>query len=299
MDQPLQTLANGRLTAAVSPLGAELRSLAVDGRERMWRADPAWWSASAPLLFPIVGALAGDAYRLGGQTYALPKHGFARRSLFSLMDAARDRATFRLEASAATRAVYPFDFRMDVTFHLVGDALHITADLGNQGAAPMPASFGFHPAFNWPLDPDGDRLAHQILFDHDEPAPIRRLTVDGVVAPDPLPTPVKGRRLALADRLFDHDALLFDRLTSRGLVYGAPGEAGLRIDFPEMPYLGVWTKPGAPYLCIEPWQGIADPEAYAGDFRDKPGVISVAPGEARRFAMSVRAVDRVASPQTP
>jgi galactose mutarotase-like enzyme len=285
------------LTAAVSPLGAELRSLAVDGRERMWRADPAWWGASAPLLFPIVGALAGDAYRLEGKTYALPKHGFARRSLFCMIDAAPDRAAFRLDANDTTRAVYPFDFRLDVTFHLADDALQMTVDLANRGSTPMPASFGFHPAFNWPLDADGDRAAHQILFDQDEPAPIRRLTADGVLAPDPVPTPVRGRRLALADALFAHDALIFDRLASRGLVYGVLGGPGLRIDFPDMPYLGVWTKPGAPYLCIEPWQGIADPEAYAGDFRDKPGVVLVEPGRPRRFAMSVRAVDQI--PATP
>jgi galactose mutarotase-like enzyme len=292
MADALLTLSSGRLRAAVSPLGAELRSFSVEGRELMWRADPRWWGSSAPLLFPIVGSLAGDAYRLDGQSFSLPRHGFARRRGFSVVEAADDRAVLRLQADDTTRAVYPFDFRLDVEFRLAADALHIAATVANPGPAPLSASFGFHPAFNWPLDPAADRLAHRIVFDQPEPAPLRRLTAQGLLSLDPLPSPVQGRMLPLTDALFAHDALIFDRPQSRGLIYGAPGAMGLRIDYPDMPYLGLWTKPGAPFLCIEPWQGLADPEGYAGDLRDKPGVIEVAAGDSRVFAIRVGIVDR-------
>jgi galactose mutarotase-like enzyme len=291
MNPPLQTIASDRLTVAVSPDGAQMVSLKVDGREWLWRADPTWWPSSAPILFPIVGGLNGDAYRVDGHTYALPRHGFARRSLFALTEATADRAAFRLQADAATRAVYPFDFRLDLAFQVSGARLDITATLSNRGAAPLPASFGFHPAFNWPLEPEGDKRSCRIVFDAPEPEPIRRLTLAGLIQAQTLPTPVEGRVLALRDELFDHDALIFDQPTSRGLVYGAPGGPGLRLTFPDMPQLGVWTKPGAPFICIEPWQGMADPVGFTGDLRDKPGVIEVAAGAQRVFAMSLAVVD--------
>jgi galactose mutarotase-like enzyme len=285
MSEALQTLSSGRLSAAVSPMGAQLRSLSADGRELLWGADPAWWGSSAPLLFPIVGSLNGDAYRVGGRSFSLPRHGFGRHSRFELVEAAPDLAVFRLASSEETRAIYPFDFRLDVRFRIEGARLTLTAVLANLGAGPLPASFGFHPAFNWPLA--GERADHRILFDEDEPGPIRRLGADGTLEPEPIPTPVRGRVLDLRDDLFQHDALIFDRLNSRGLVYGTAEGPSLRIAFPAMPHLGIWTKPGAPFVCIEPWQGLADPQGYAGDFRDKPGVVETAPGQTRTFAMSV------------
>ena len=95
------------------------------------------------------------------------------------------------------------------------------------------------------------------------------------------------------DDLFVDDALIFDAHTSRGLTYGAPGYPGLRVDFPEMPELGIWTKPGAPYVCVEPWAGIADPEGFEGEFADKPGVISIAPHAAHSFTVRIALADKV------
>ena len=87
--------------------------------------------------------------------------------------------------------------------------------------------------------------------------------------------------------LFEDDALIWDRLASRGCTYGAPGGTSLAITFPDTPMLGVWQKPGADYICIEPWAGIADPAGFAGDFRDKPGVMALAAGTSRSFRMGV------------
>jgi galactose mutarotase-like enzyme len=105
--------------------------------------------------------------------------------------------------------------------------------------------------------------------------------------PEPQPTPVEGHTLTPDAALFEADALIWDELASRSLRYGAPGGPSLEIAFPDTPMLGIWQKPGANYLCIEPWQGIADPLGYDGDFRDKPGVISLPPGETRVFRMDV------------
>lgn len=284
---PLVSIAGASLSAEIDPLGAELHALRdAEGRDLLWNGDPAIWSGRAPILFPIVGAVAGGVIRVDGHEYPLPRHGFARRKTWAAIEHSADAATFRLSPDDETRAVYPFDFRLDLRFAIDGTSLSLTATLTNPGDAPLPASFGFHPAFLWPL-PGGAREDHIVRFAEAEPDPIRRLDSGGLLRPAPEPSPVCGRDIAVRDAMFDDDAMIFDALASRSVRFGAPGGTILDIAFPDMPLLGIWTKPGAPYLCIEPWQGIADPEGFAGEFRDKPGVIEVPPGQDHIFAMRI------------
>jgi len=288
------TIASETIGATLTSLGAEMVGLATEGRELQWDGDPAVWNGRAPLLFPIVGALAGGRYRLGDDTYALPRHGFARRSLFDVVEHDGGRVVFRLAASDATRAVYPFDFVLDVTYAVDGPALAITASVGNRGDGPMPASFGFHPALRWPLPFGGARADHVVRFEHDEPAPIRRLDGDGCLLPQAFPSPVEGRTLRLRDELFTDDAVIFDRPASRRVVYGAPGCKAIAVSFEGMPQLGIWSKGGgAGFVCIEPWQGYADPAGFDGTLFEKPGVVVIAPGASHVFAMRIEVVEEV------
>jgi galactose mutarotase-like enzyme len=267
------------LRAGVDPFGAGLVALRdARGLDLLWDGDPAVWNGQAPILFPIVGALNGGRYRLGEETFALERHGFARRRAFTLMSRDARSAVFRLEADAGTRALYPFDFALDMAFTVDGATLGMTATVRNTGAEPLPASFGFHPAFRWPLPYGAAREAHVIRFEADEPAAVRLIDGDGLLRAAPEPTPVRGDTLALTDALFTDDVLIFDALKSRRLRYGPPEEPALDIAFPDAACLGLWTKPGAGYLCIEPWRGIADPQGFAGDLRDKPGVVLTPPG---------------------
>ncbi len=285
----LITIASGELTARINPQGAELWSL-TDAREReyMTDADPAFWTGHAPLLFPIVGSLNGNAYRVNGKPFALNRHGFARASRFELTGRDAASARFRLGDSAETRTAYPFAFALEMAFRLDGWTLHMEAAVSNPGEEALPFSFGYHPAFAWPLPGAAARDAHRITFAEDEPQPIRRLDgSSGLVLPEPQPTPVKGRTLTPDASQFEADAMIWDRLNSRSLIYGAPGGASLAIAFPDTPMLGIWQKPGAHYLCIEPWQGIADPMGHAGDFSDKPGVVTLEPDARRSFRMDV------------
>jgi len=283
----LISIASGELTARISAHGAELHSLTdAAGREYMTDADPAFWTGHAPLLFPIVGALKDGAYRLDGREYRLAKHGFARNSAFALVERDESRALFRLTDSEETRAGYPFAFTMDMEFALADATLAMTATVRNPGDKPLPFSFGFHPAFAWPLPAAAPKEDHAIVFAEPEPQAVRRLDAAGLLAHSE-PTPVDGQRLALRAELFEADALIWDRINSRSVTYGAPGGASLEIAFPDTPMLGIWQKPSARFICIEPWAGIADPAEFAGDFRDKPGVMELAPGASRSFRMDV------------
>jgi galactose mutarotase-like enzyme len=284
----LVAITSAMLTARINPLGAELWSLTDEGgREYMTDADPAYWTGHAPLLFPIVGALNAGVYRLGEAVYSLPRHGFARTSMFELSARHGAEVCFRLTDDEGTRATYPFAFALEMAYELDEWTLRMTATVRNRGDAPMPFSFGYHPAFAWPLPGGAAKEMHRIVFAQDEPQPLRQLDAAGLIAPEPRQTPVKGRELAPTPGLFKADALIWDSLGSRALAYGAPGGATLDIAFPDMPMLGIWQKPGANYLCVEPWQGIADPFGYAGDLRAKPGVVILAPGQDRSFRMDV------------
>ncbi|PEQ12366.1 aldose epimerase [Novosphingobium sp. PC22D] len=287
----LVAIGTRELTARINPMGAELWSLTDgEGREYMTDADPAFWTGHAPVLFPIVGELKDGTYRLDGRDHALARHGFARRSMFDLIEHRGNVARFRLTDGAETRAVYPFAFVLELAFRITGRRLEMEASVRNPGDVPLPFSFGYHPAFAWPLPGGGEKLAHVLEFAEAEPHPIKRLGDNGLVAREEA-TPIEGRTLRLAPALFEDDAMILDALESRSLVYRGAGDAPrLEIAFPDTPYLGIWQKPGAHYICVEPWQGLADADGFDGDFCDKRGVVLLAPGAVHSLRMDVTLV---------
>jgi galactose mutarotase-like enzyme len=281
------TVGSSALTAKVDPLGAQLSILRdASGHELLWDGNPAFWHGRAPLLFPIVGALSRGVYRIAEKTYVLPRHGFARNKRFEVLSTSPTTAEFALSSDDETRAVYPFHFQLRVRFEVIDATLTVTTSIRNEGDGPMPASFGYHPAFRWPL-PGGARALHAIEFELDEPAPIRRLDGAGLMTPIRYSTPVRGRRLLLDDGLFREDAVILDSVRSQAVIYGADVGPRLTVRFPDTPYLGLWSKPGAPFICIEPWHGMADPVGFTGDFTEKPGVFIVPPRAQRELRMQV------------
>lgn len=285
------TIRSESLCVEISTLGAELQRIAdSDDRQLLWDGDPVVWHGRAPILFPVIGLLVNGCYRLGGMVYQMPKHGFARHSVFEVVAKAEDMITMRLTASDKTRLIYPFEFQLDIGFALAANTLRVTATISNNGTEAMPASFGFHPALRWPLPYGIMRGDHRIRFACDEPEPVRRIDSHGFLKLATEPTPVHGNQLAIRDELFLDDALIFDRLYSSHLDYGGTYGPQIRMRFDDFPTLGVWTKPGAGFLCIEPWQGFSDPEGFDGEIREKPGIIEIAPGSARELVMSISLV---------
>ena len=196
-------------------------------------------------------------------------------------------AVFKLAADEASLRIYPFEFELEVRYEITGATLSVTTSIRNRGHAPMPASFGYHPGFRWPLPFGQARSKHFIEFESDETAPARRIDAAGLLTPERHPTPITGRRLELADSLFAQDVLIFDQIKSRSVLYGSESGPRIRVSFPDAPCLGIWTKPGAPFICIEPWHGMADPEGFSGDFKDKPGVFILQAGESLSANMDI------------
>ncbi|MCA0013693.1 aldose 1-epimerase family protein [Mesorhizobium sp. B292B1B] len=281
MAQDSQTLHGDGISAVIVGQGAELVSLRdADGLELVWQAGPAWRRHS-PVLFPIVGRLKGDQLRHRGQTYPMTQHGFARDKSFAWAERGSRSCMLVLTDDAETRTHYPFAFRLAVAYTLDRRQLGVTFEITNTGDEPLPASIGAHPAFNWPLLPDLPKEAYRLTFAQPEPAPIRRLK-DGLLLTARQPTPIEGNSLALSDRLFDEDAVILDQPASTAVRYGADRGPAIEMHWHGFRELGIWSKPGgAPFLCIEPWYGLASPADFDGEFADKLGLMLIEPAGRR------------------
>jgi galactose mutarotase-like enzyme len=280
MSKDEHTLRGDDITAIIASDGAELISLKNrQGLELIWQAGPLW-PRHAPILFPIVGRLKNDALRHQGKVYPMTQHGFARDRRFNWAERGPTSCTLVLVDDAQTRARYPFAFRLAVTYTVAQAHLDVAFEVTNTGDEMLPASIGGHPAFNWPLLPGLAKEAYRLTFSSEEGAPIRRLK-DGLLRPSPEPTPIQGKTLALAEQLFEDDAIILDHPASTSVRYAADGGPSIEVSWQGFPELGVWSKLGAPLLCIEPWHGFASPVNFDGEFVDKPGLMQIAPGARR------------------
>jgi len=282
------TIANGYLSATVRSNGAELCSLQdATGQEMLWQAGPEW-PRHAPVLFPIVGELRDQTLRVDGHDYRIGRHGFARDRGFAWGARTATSCRLVLHDDPQTRAMFPFGFRLSLDYTLTDDALEVTYTIANTGAAVLPCSAGAHPAFRWPLADGADKSDHVLEFEVEEPEPIWRLDRNGLLLPNPAPTPVIGNRLSLDPDLFDADAIVMQRPRSRSLRYAAPGAPTIEVSWEGFRDLGIWSKPGADFLCIEPWYGTASPADFDGAFRDKPGLMLIPPGDRRVLIYRIR-----------
>ena len=285
------TIRNEQLEAQFTLWRAELVALRDRrGREFLWDGNPEVWKGHSPILFPIVGMVPNDIATISGKSYPLRQHGFAPLSEFTLIESATDACIFRLEANAETRKSYPFDFTLDIRYALVAGTLSMTAIVSNRSESDMPYSFGFHLGFRWPLPDAGPRAGHVLEFEREESAPIRR-PQDGLLDPQTFENPIDGRRLLLRDALFEQGAMMFDEIASRRVRFGSDRGPYLDAKWKNLPHLGIWTKPGAHYLCIEPWQGMSAPSNFKGELSEKPGILILKPGETNEFTMLITVVD--------
>ena len=274
--------------AVIAPTGAELQALRLGGADLLWTAGPLW-PRHAPLLFPIVGRLKSDTLRYRGTAYAMPKHGFARDQDFAWIERTASTCTLELRDDATTRAAYPFPFRLRAAYTLKAYELRMNVELLNPGDAPLPASLGLHPAFRWPLVPGISKTSHHLVFEQEEPGPLRRLDAQGLLTPELHPTPIQGRELSLREDLFSEDALIFLEPRSRSVRFAAEGAPTLALNWEGFPHLGGWTKPdtGPAFLCIEPWEGYASPVDWDGEFAEKPGNFLLPAGATRHWALGI------------
>lgn len=277
---------SAHLRADVLLQGAELCALAgADGQQYLWAAGPAW-PRHAPNLFPIVGRLKDDTLRHRGKTYRLNQHGFARDMAFAWVDRSADGCVLALTDSAETQAQYPFKFRFEIAYAASGSTLRITYTVSNTGNETLPASMGAHPAFRWPLTPGRPKDDYTLTFDAEETDQLRGVS-GGLLTPADRKNPIFDRRLALAEALFADDALILEKPASRSVRFAAEAGPALTVAWEGFSQLGLWSRAGGDFLCIEPWEGMASPHDFDGEFADKPWLMLIPPGISRTATVQI------------
>ena len=276
----LHQISRDGYSAAISSLGAELKSFKNDtGEEYMWSGNPEIWKGTAPVLFPIVGELREGLYSHKGKFYRMTRHGFARTSMFTHESLGDGESSFVLRSSPDTELVYPFQFELEVRFRIERARLRVSYRVTNRGDEIMPFMLGSHPAFALPVD----RCAlesYYLEFEKAETLDLYHLA-DGLLCREPEKTYLKNEKtIRITDTLFDNDALIFENIESREIyIYRDGTGRRLTLDTGGAPYLGIWAKPGAPYVCLEPWHGHADEAGADFDIINKNHFTTLRPAE--------------------
>ncbi|MGQ1785526.1 aldose 1-epimerase family protein [Saccharicrinis sp. GN24d3] len=275
----IHTIQNNFLSVSVLHKGAEISSLKSlkTGQEFMWNANPDIWGSHAPVLFPIIGCLKDGKYNYKGKEYSIPKHGILRNNEnLELESISKDSLTLKYTYDAHSLKMFPFEFEFYITFKLVESKLIVDHKVVNLGDNEMLFSLGAHPGFNCPLK-EGEKYSDYYLeFEHSETDHTWNVSKEGLISGEAELVLDNTNILPLTDTLFDKDALIFKNLKSRLVsLKNKNNDTTLTLSFPDFNYLGIWAKPKAPFVCIEPWLGIADSEDSNGNFEEKEGVIKV------------------------
>ncbi len=274
------SLTNGIITAEVSEIGAELKSLRKDGCEYIWEGDPAIWAGTAPVLFPILCKLKDDQYTLDGKTYELTKHGFVRHATFLVESKTDTSVTMLYTDNEETRNMYPFKFEFRVIFTLSNSSLKVEFKVNNLNDTEMYFSVGAHEAYATP----GGIEDYDIVFPNKENLDAVLLE-SGLLLNETKPFGKNTEYLPLYERYFELDTLIFKNLKSRSLILkNRITDKAVEVEFPNFDYLGIWHMPGANYVCIEPWSGLPDNMDTDHNIKTKEGIVILAPhGEYRNI----------------
>lgn len=266
-------ITNGIITVEIAELGAEIKKLTVNGEDRLWSGDPEWWANVAPVLFPICGGLKDDKFTFEGKTYDLQKHGFAKLMEFEVEKTGKSFATFLLKDTPETLKSFPWEFEFRITYTLIGHRVEVKYDVKNLSSKTMYMSVGSHEAYACPEGIED----YDIIFEKKEN--LKAAVVKGKLLGRETETVLlDSDTLPLYNKYFDVDALVFTDLKSRFVTLrNRKTGKSVSVSFPDRDYLLLWTKPSAPYICIEPWSGIPSYEDDSLDITAKTGINAVPP----------------------
>lgn len=283
-------ISNSRLTVTVSDYGAQLQSVLLDGTERLWQGDPAVWDERSPILFPFVGRIKEGKYTFEGKEYpAEGPHGFARRSVFSLVEQGDSFLTYRLTASKTTKAVYPFDFVLDITYRIEENRLTQSFTVTNPEERTIYYSFGAHPGFLVP--PTEGSAFDDWYLEFAEGETLNQAMLDGMfmsrrVEPCRF---AKGNKIALYHAMFDDDAFILTGLKNKKFVLkNDKTKEQIASDCSDFEYIAFWQAAGsgAKYVCIEPWNGLPSDATDPEDLTVKRDMRTLAPKKSETCSVS-------------
>lgn len=286
---------NGILEVEASAHGAELISIKRNGKEYVWQGDPEFWGRHAPVLFPLVGKVWNNEYRVDGKTYTLGQHGFARDMDFEVLpQTTPTRMAFRLCSNEQTRKLYPYDFELTVEFEIEDGVLAKRSYVKNTGDGTMYYMLGDHPAFYYKdFNPEDEVHGYAEFLNGDEilkTMMLSPLSEHGALKKEKTVLNIPGGILELKASTFDDDALVFENSQiDKVILFDKERKPYLEVGFPDARTLGIWSSKGknAPFVCVEPWNGLTDPEGFSGDISERAWIQKLEPGVERRHEYRV------------
>ncbi len=287
----IHTIENNFLTVQIQHKGAEICSLKSkkSNQEFMWNADPDIWGSYAPVLFPIIGMLKNGTYSYNNKIYSIPKHGFIRNNdNLEVAEKSDDSITLSYKYNEDSLAMYPFKFVFLITFKLVENSLQVIHTVDNVDEKEILFSIGGHPGFKCPLKDNESYTDYYIEFEEVENENTWTLAPSGLLSGDSIPSLNNTKMLPLHETLFINDALIYKTLkSSRASLKNKNSNTTLTVSFDDFDYLGIWAKPGAPFVCIEPWLGITDADNTNGELSTKEGIIKLDANNSYQASFSI------------
>lgn len=275
----IYTIENEYFTLAVKELGAELTSLKSKktGIEYIWYGNPDIWYGQSPILFPVIGRLLDDKYRLNGKEYSMEKHGIVRKKPFKLVEKTEDTLTFLQSDDETSLEIYPYHFDLYVTFKLNDDGVEVSHKVINKNDTVMYYSLGAHPGFNC-------KIGDYFEFDNPQASVMNeQIDLDSLLLDEQVELLKNEKRITIEKNTFDKDALILSGYTDNVISLKSDDHNRVIRFYFDSPILGIWAKPNAPYVCIEPWWGINDNHVKKADLSEKRGIMSLNPNEDRTF----------------
>ena len=308
----IYTLKNSEMEVQVSSKGGELVSMKdADQTEYIWIGDATYWKRHAPQLFPCIGRLTNNQYRMDGALHEMGQHGFLRDYELTKVESeeqagaetVRDAAGqagaeaetvtslhLQLQSDTSTRQLYDRDWTVDIFYSLCGKTLSVRFQVRNCDTRTMRFGYGIHPGFNVPLNP-ALRFEDYWLDFHEVSTPkqmelTEHYTISGGMHDYALE---EDRYLPLQHSLFDHDAIILKDMPHTVTLGSQKDEKKVTVTFPDMPYLGIWHAPetDAPFVCIEPWSSLPSTDSVIDEFETKPDFITVEPEETYMNSWSI------------
>jgi galactose mutarotase-like enzyme len=277
----IELIENDFLRMEVNAFGAELKSIfnKENQKEYLWQADPAFWARRAPVLFPIVGKLKNNTYKTEGKSWTMNQHGFARDVIFQLTGKTKDSLTYSTKYSVDSLKQYPYKFELQIQYSLKEKNISTEYKVINLDDKNIFFSIGGHPGFTCPINPEEKITDYYIEFETKENA-VRHLLNGSNFSGETKSLLKHENIIPLSEDLFHADAIVLKNLKSSYLkLKSKKSDYELVFNFKGFPYLGIWKKIDAPFICIEPWFGLADYESFEGELKEKEGIISLAQRE--------------------
>jgi galactose mutarotase-like enzyme len=286
------TLRNEALTVVISTLGAEVQSITTAaGTELMWQADKAVWGRHAPLLFPIIGRLKDQCYTLNGERIPISQHGFARDTEFTVEHQTEHSVTLSMGENEETKKVYPFSFRLSVTYKLKGASLTKSHTVTNCSDGPMPYEIGGHDGFSTSWPGGGTMSDYAIAFPGQDALHPFGMDEHCFLTREKLDYPLTDGALPMPPRVHGLDTVVLEELPVKQVtLLSKMRPLRLTMDFSDFDYLAIWTKPvdfDTNYVCIEPWTTLPECTFVGSELTDKVGIRVLGSGESETLAYTI------------